>query len=103
MDFDYGTINFYNQSHKETKSGGYHIRYQYYVIPFEFDGTLFTYIDNNTINQNEFSINNTIENIIRAKENSVEGWNIAFWIIWIIFIGFIDFGYIYLDNNYLED
>ena len=103
VDFDYGTINFYNQSHKETKSGGYHIRYQYYVIPFEFDGTLFTYIDNNTINQNEFSINNTIENIIRAKENSVEGWNIAFCFFLIIFIGFIDFGYIYLDNNYLED
>lgn len=103
VDFNYGTINFYNETHKETKDGGYHIRYQYYVIPLEFDGTLFTYIDNNTINKNEFSINNTIENIIKAKENSVEGWNIGFWIIWIIFIGFIDFSYVSLDNYYLED
>ena len=26
-----------------------------------------------------------------------------FWIIWIIAIGFIDFGYVSLDNYYLED
>ncbi len=103
IDFNYGTINFNNEKYKETKSGGYHIRYQYYVIPFEFEGTLFTYIGNNTINQNNFSINNTIENIIKSKENEVDGWNIGFWMIWIIFIVMIDFGYVYLENNYLED
>lgn len=103
VDFDYGTINFYNENYKETKDGGYHIRYKYYTIPFEFEGTLFTYINNNTINQNTFSINNTIDNIIKQKENDASNWNLFFWIIWIIVIGFIDFGYVYLENNYLED
>lgn len=103
VNFDYGTINFYNESYKETKSGGYYIRYKYYTIPFEFDGTLFTCINNNTINQNTFSINNTIDNIIKQKENDLNSSKGIFWFIWIIFIGFIDFGYMYLENNYLED
>ncbi len=103
VDFSYGTINFYNESYKETKSGGHHIRYKYYVIPLEFEGTLFTYMKDNTINENNFSVNNTIENIIQQKENDVNTSNIVFWLIWIIFIGLIDFGYVYLDNRYLED
>lgn len=103
VDFSYGTINFYNESYKETKSGGHHIRYKYYTIPLEFEGTLFTYMKDNTINKNNFSVNNTIENIIQQKENDVNTSNIVFWLIWIMFIGLIDFGYVYLDNRYLED
>ncbi len=101
-EFDYGTINFYNKRYKETKSAGYHIRFNYYVIPFEFDGTLFTYIDNNTINKNTFLFN-TIDNIIVSKEKESKSHTIGFWFIWSIFILIIDFGYMYLDNNYLED
>lgn len=103
VDFNYGTINFHNESHKKTINESYYIRYQYYVIPLEFEGTLFTYIDNNTINENNFSLNTTIEKIIEEKENSINIARGIFWFIWIIFIVFIDFGYAYLDNNYLED
>lgn len=103
VEFNYGTINFYNESHKKTINESYYIRYQYYIIPIEFDGTLFTYIENNTISQNDFSINKTIDKIIEEKENSVNVAGMIFWFIWIIFIVFIDFGYVYLDNNYLED
>lgn len=103
VDFDYGTINFRNEKHKKTKNDGRYIRYQYYVIPTRFNGTLFTYIDNNTINKNEFYINNTIENIIKEKEKSVNTSNAIFWTVWIFFITIIDFGYVYLENNYLED
>lgn len=103
VDFDYGVINFYNESHKETKNESYYIRYQYYIIPFEFDGTLFTFIENNTISKNDFSTNKTIDKIIEEKESSVNAFVGIFWFIWIMFIIFIDFGYVYLDNNYLED
>lgn len=103
IEFDYSTINFCNEQYKETKDGGYHIRYEYYVEPFEFEGTLFTYIDNNTINQNMFSLNNTIENIIKSKEEFINTGSTIFWILWIMFIGSINFGYVYLDNRYLED
>ena len=53
VDFDYDTIEFYNQSYNTTKEVKYHIRYKYYTIPIEFEGTLFTYINNNTITQNK--------------------------------------------------
>lgn len=101
--FSYGTINFYNSSYKETKQIDYYTRYKYYIIPFEIEGTLFTYINNNTINENDFLVDGTIENIMNQKENESTDFKILFWILWIIFIGFVDFGYMYLDNNYLED
>lgn len=103
VDFDYDTIEFYNQSYNTTKEVEYHIRYKYYTIPSEFEGTLFTYINNNTITQNKFSINKTINEIVKSKEDDVNFINAIFWITWIIFITFIDFGYVYLENNYLED
>lgn len=103
VDFDYGTIKFDNSSYKETKQIDYYTRYNYYIIPIEFEGTLFTYINENTINQNTFSENDTIENIIKQKEKEATNFKIIFWVIWIVFIGFIDFGYVYLENNYLED
>ena len=103
VDFDYDTIEFYNQSYNTTKEVEYHIRYKYYTIPIEFEGTLFTYINNNTINQNKFSTNKTINEIVKSKEDDVNFINAIFWITWIIFITLIDFGYVYLENNYLED
>lgn len=103
VDFDYDAIKFNNENYKQTKNGETNIRYQYYVIPIEFEGTLFSYINNNTINQNIFSTNYTIEEIIKEKENDVNNGNIMFWSIWIILIVIIDFGYVYLENNYLED
>lgn len=103
VDFDYETIKFSNTEYLETKDGGYHIRYKYYVIPFEFEGTLFTYINDNTINDNTFSNNKTIDNIIQKKQDEENTDTAIFWIIWIIAIEFIDFGYVSLDNYYLED
>ena len=103
VDFDYDTIEFYNQSYNTTNEVEYHIRYKYYTIPSEFEGTLFTYINNNTITQNKFSINKTINEIVKSKEDDVNFINAIFWITWIIFITLIDFGYVYLENNYLED
>lgn len=103
VDFDYGTIKFYNESYIDMNQTDYYTRYKYYIIPFEFEGTLFTYINNNTINENEFYLDTIINSIIEKKQGEADGWNIGFWIIWILLIGFIDFGYMYLDNKYLED
>ena len=69
----------------------------------EFSGTLFTYINENQIKQNEFSVNISIDDYIKNKENIVNGAKAGFWVIWIILIGLIDFGFVYLENNYLED
>ena len=103
LEFDYGTINFNNEEYKETIKVDYYTRYKYYITPFEFEGTLFTYIQNNNITQNKFYTEDTIENIIKFKQKEADEWNIGFWIIWIILILGIDFTYIYFENDYLED
>lgn len=101
--FKYDTINFYNQKYKETIKESYDVRYVYYVIPVEFEGCLFTNIKNSTINENEFYYNNSIEDIIEAKQKEHLSAKIAFWIIWwFIIIGAV-IGFVCLENNYLED
>lgn len=103
MEFDYGSIDFNNDGYKEMKQESYYIRYLYYTIPVEFNGCLFTNIYDKSINENEFYYDKDIKTIINQKENESESSVIVFWVIWIIFICFIDFGYVYLDNYYLED
>lgn len=103
VEFDYGTINFNNTEYLTTIQTDSTTRYVYYIIPFEFEGTLSTYITNNTITNNQFLNNKKIEQIIEEKKTEISTAKIIFWILWIIFIIFLNFGYVSLDNNYLED
>lgn len=102
VEFDYATIKFNNEQYKDIKKVDRYTRYKYYTIPSEFEGTLFTYISNNTITENEFYLNDSINNIIDNKQNEVTIYNVLFWLIWIILIFIIDFVYMYFENNYLE-
>lgn len=101
VEFDYGTIGFYNDSHIDTIKESSRIRYKYYAIPTEFNGTLFTFIENNTITQNEFSSGLSLEDTYEMQTRNIG--TIIFWVIWIIVIGLLDFGYMYMENKYLED
>ena len=101
-EFNYGDIAFHNSKHKETINESSHIRYVYYVIDNEFEGTLFTKITNNNITENEFHYK-TIQELIKEKESDIGTLKAVFWLIWIFCIGLIDFFYIYFNNNYLED
>ena len=102
-EFYYEDISFNNSRYKETKDGGYHIRYQYYVIESEFQGCLFSKMENNEMKEQEFKYNTTIEQIINTKKKEAEKYLKIFWISWITLECFIIFGYVYLDNKYLED
>lgn len=103
IEFNYNDISFSNITHKDTVDGGYHIRYQYYVIPSEFQGCLFSKIEDNQFKEKEFRYNTTINNIIQNKENEAGVSSIIFIIVWLILIIAAVIGYVYLDNNYLED
>ena len=103
VEFDYGTINFNNTEYLTTIQTDSTTRYVYYIIPFEFEGTLSTYITNNTITNNQFFYNKKIEKIIEEKKAEMNTTKIIFWFLWIFFIILLDFGYVGLDNNYLED
>lgn len=103
VQFEYGIINFYNEEYKETIKVSSDTRFNYYIIPYEFQGCLFTKIQNNTITENEFRYNNTIENIIECKQKESRNSIIIFWIFWIISILGIVFVFVYFDNKNLED
>lgn len=103
VEFEYDTIKFDNQTYKETKQIDRYTRYVYYIIPTEFSGTLFTYINQNQINKNEFHINTSINTFIKNKENSLKWTKIGFWFLWGTVICLIDFVYMLLENKYLED
>ena len=103
VEFDYNTIKFYNDKHIDTIKESSKIRYKYYAIPISFNGVLFTHIENNTIVDNEFYYNSSIDEVIRNRQTSVTGAVTGFWLLWIILIGLLDFGYVYMENKYLED
>lgn len=101
-EFNYGDIKFNNSKYEETINESYYIRYKYYVINNEFNGTLFTKIADNKITEKDFYYK-TIKEIIKEKESEIGTSTAVFWVIWVFGIGMTDFFFVYFDNHYLED
>lgn len=77
------------------------VRYKYYGVGTKYTGTIFTDLRNKTISDNTSFYNNlTIDETIEKLESNFP--IILFWIIWIILIGGIVFGFYYLDNRWLD-
>lgn len=83
------------------------IRYYYIVSNINFNGTIFAKCENKTIVsviENEIEIySSNLNDTINNKKNECTILSIIFWIIWIILVGLAIYGYMYLDNEYLED
>ena len=101
VEFDYGKISLGGASHITTIKESSNIRYVYYGAPIESSGTLYTKLENNTINQSSFHRNMTIEEA--HKYYTTSGALVWFWIGWTLLIGFLVFVFIYIDNHWLED
>ena len=88
--------------YKETIKISPHIRYKYYVLDSKFKGTIFTNLKDNTINDTyevfkDMNIDEAFEHL--AKDSSLVG----FWTIWIVISGLVVYGFIALDNKWLND
>lgn len=103
VQFEYEIIDFHNEEYKETIKVSSDTRFKYYIIPYEFQGCLFTKIQNNTITENEFEYNNTIKNIMECKQKESRDLKMIFWIFWTTLIFVIVFVFVYFDNKYLDD
>jgi hypothetical protein len=101
VEFDYGMINFPSASHIKTIKESSKIRYVYYGAPIESTGTLYTRLENNTINESSFHRNWTIEQT--HKHHTSSGALVWFWIGWTLLTGLLVFGFVYIDNHWLED
>ena len=101
VEFNYGMIDFPSHKYIDTLDGGYHIRYKYYGAPTYSIGTIYTDLRNGTITPTSMYHNSTIEEALNIKmaDPSV----IFFWVLWIMFIYVIVYGFYYIDNNWLED
>ena len=77
------------------------VRYVYYGIDTEFTGTIFAELKDKTIpDSTQFYDNKTIEETAYFLRTG--GLNIIFWIFWIIVWGLCEYGFLYIDNNWLE-
>lgn len=101
VEFKYGEIDFPSSSYIETIQESGHIRYKYYGAPIEATGTIYTKLENKTINQTSFHNNQSIEQVHKYYTSS--GSLVLFWIGWIILTGIIVVAFVYIDNRWLED
>ena len=100
IEFDYGQIHKPNDRYIDTQQESYYIRYVYYGSNTEYMGTIFTSIKDNTVNNTSFYNGRDIEEAVEYLESGVG--LIAFWIFWIILTSGSVFGFLYLDNDWLE-
>ena len=100
IEFDYGQIYKPYENYIDTIDGDYHVRYVYYGRKTEYTGTIFTKLDNHTINKTEFYKDMNINDTVDHLQSNVGV--IVFWIFWIILIGGMVFGFYYLDNRWLD-
>ena len=98
-EFNYKDIPFPGYSYYTTLTYG-HTRYIYYVKYTEYVGTIYTNINNHTINHTSFIEDSSIEDTIKKYES---GWQkILFWIFWsLLIIGAVVCFY-YFENRWLE-
>lgn len=101
VEFDYGAIPFPSSDYITTIQESSKIRYKYYGAPTECMGTIYTDLRNNTINNSRFFTYTTIDEALEIMTS--RGGLVIFWVFWVGLTGFVVYGFIYMDNYWLED
>lgn len=77
------------------------VRYKYYGSDLEHNGSILSNIQNNDIEEKvKFHTNKTIDEVVKSESVNIKGF--IFWIVWVIFIGFIVYKFCILDNYWLN-
>lgn len=100
IEFNYGDIYKPHEDKIAIQKESTYIRYVYYGSPTEYMGTIFTKLSDNTINNTEFYKDKTIEETLDYLESNTLLW--IFWMIWLVTICGVLYGFFYLDNDWLE-
>lgn len=100
VEFAYEKIPFPSSHQIETVKTGYRKRNVYYGTETDFQGTLFTSLKENTINNTKFYKNQTIAETIENLETGAE--IVIFWILWILLIIGLVIGFYYPENKWLD-
>ena len=100
VEFAYEKIPFPSSHQIEIVKTGYHKRNVYYGTDTDFQGTIFTSLKENTINDTKFYKNQTISETIEGLESGAE--IVIFWILWILLTIGLVIGFYYFDNKWLN-
>lgn len=99
--FDISKINLPGTNYIDTVNISSHTRYVFYGVGTQYTGTIFTYLQNNTISDStNFYNNKTIDETVEYLTSGIS--TIVFWILWsLLIIGCILVFYI-MENKWLE-
>lgn len=100
IEFAYEKIPFPSSHQIDIVNTGYHKRNVYYGTGTAFQGTIFTSLKENTINNTKFYENKTIMQTIQSLETGIE--LVIFWIIYIFIIAGVVFVFYYFENKWLN-
>ena len=100
VEFAYEKIPFPSSHQIDIVKTGYHRRNVYYGTETDFQGTLFTSLKENTINNTKFYKDQTIAEAIENLEKGSE--IVIFWVLWILLIIGLVIGFYYLENKWLD-
>lgn len=100
VEFAYEKIPFPSSHQINIVKTGYHKRNVYYGTGTNFQGTIFTSLKDNTINETKFYKNQTIAETIENLETGIE--IVIFWIFWILLTIGLVIGFYYLENKWLD-
>lgn len=100
IEFAYEKIPFPSSHQVKIVNTGYHKRNVYYGTDTEFQGTIFTSLKENTINDTQFYADKTIMQTIESLETGIE--LVVFWIIWSLLTIIIVFVFYYFENKWLN-
>ena len=100
-EFDSRLIDLPAAEYVDTIKASTHVRYQYYGVPKIMIGTLCTSLENGNISENsKFYADKSIDETVKMLET--KGATIIFWILWIIAMIGLVWGFYYLDNRWLN-
>lgn len=99
--FKSDVLNF-NEKYIDTFKTGFHLREKYYGVPNTVKGTIFATLKDNTIKDTSFYENEKLEDVRESLEQENSIGKILFWMFWIVCIAGTVYGFVYLDNKWLE-
>lgn len=79
------------------------IRSYYNVTPLILTGTVFVSMEDNTIhNASALYVDKTPSEVIESKQSAETTGSIVFWMFWIVLTGGCVYGFLYLENRWLD-
>lgn len=103
VEFDFNKIEQPSKVHIETIREGSNVKYEYYGVPTSLVGTIFTELKDGTISDSSLFLQDEDPNsALEIMKSSGIFSYIFFWIVWVLLLGGVLYGWFRLENRFLE-